>query len=237
MPEDFTISGNAVVIGYAVKGHSRDYLKYNANKTIIVPEGIEEIADAAFQGEGAKCVILPTSIKAIGRSVFQHADIKHIIILSKNYSCRSSILANNDCTRYVTSISEGEYKTIFVPTELSVPRRGRAKSSIRFTKKDGLKVDVEAYMAVDKMSLPDKFMRAFYATRYFGATAHEDIRKCMKAGMEYAFEHDEIDLDNFIALYEMGDITKTNITYLKRLAQAYEKDDIYDYLCSIKPKG
>lgn len=224
MPEGIKVSGNTII---------EAKLKHDSKRVLAIPEGIEEIADKAFNTTG-KIIILPTSIKKIGRSAI--GEFNHIIILSKSFSCSGSILATNVSTRYITAHSEGEYKTIFVPTNISVPRRGRAKSSIKISKKEGLTVDLEKYMAVDQMGLSDKFMRAFYATRYFDADAHEDIRRCLKYGVDYAFKNSEIDIDDFKALNDMGDITKTNITYLKKYALAYEQDDIYDYLCSVKPK-
>lgn len=225
MPEGIKVSGNTII---------EAKLKYDSERVLAIPEGIEEIADKAFFGTTGKLIIFPTSLKKIGRSAI--GEFNHIIILSKGFSCSGSILATNVSTRYITAHSEGEYKTIFAPTDLSVPRRGRVKSSIKISKKEGLTVDLEKYMAVDKMGFSDKFMRAFYATRYFGADAHEDIRKCLKYGVDYAFKNSEIDIDDFKALNDMGDITKNNITYLKKYALAYDRDDIYDYLCSVKPK-
>lgn len=82
--EDFVINGKGVLTEYkgdaellevpaGVKTIGKDLLGYHKGenvKTVIVPEGVEEIKESAFRSSNISEIQLPSTLKKIGRDAF-----------------------------------------------------------------------------------------------------------------------------------------------------------------------
>lgn len=78
-------------------GLERDYIK---NRTLIIKEPVEKIADRAFQGrKDIDIVVLPNSIKSIGFRAFYESSIKEIIFPEGLRSIHTEAFENCRLTR------------------------------------------------------------------------------------------------------------------------------------------
>lgn len=150
-------SGDFVKIGKVL-------LSYNGNsEQVVIPEGVERIAENAFYGSNIRSIILPSSIETLGRGVFLYCpNLDWVLLKSTRPPVLDGDCFDSDVTIYVKQTSLNYYlnNIYFKNLDNTISSKN---ISVTFKDKDGktLGTKTETYY-----STFDKYVSAPSVTGY-----------------------------------------------------------------------
>lgn len=181
-----------------------------------------------------KKLIVPQTVEKIETAAFSHVETKHLVILNPKVKCAPSFL-KDAWVRLVTFYDSNKKKmvTVYLPNYVSTICKNRVITTLGASTSGGFKFDIDAYRNLTQIPKEEKFMFGFFANRDIDPDSI-NVRACIKAGLDEAFNEDLLTVDDFKVLYETENLTKTNIKFVIECAEKHNKTEIVAYLKTLK---